>query len=73
MIDHQTDDHILVPKLLTRCLFIYLFILVPEGLHDRSPIFLGSTEDVQDVLQVSYIDKLLDRYLEQDIVRARDS
>ena len=61
-----TEDHILVPKLLTRCLYIYIYIsiciLVPEGLHDRSPIFLGSTEDVQDVLQVSYIvDRLLDR------------
>ena len=24
---------------------IYICILVPEGLHDRSPISLGSTED----------------------------
>jgi len=26
--------------------------IVPKGLHERSPIFLGSSEDVQDVLNV---------------------
>lgn len=26
--------------------------IVPENIHQRSPIFLGSEEDVQDVLNV---------------------
>jgi fructose-1,6-bisphosphatase I len=26
--------------------------IMPKGLHERSPIFLGSSEDVQDVLNV---------------------
>jgi len=26
--------------------------IVPENIHQRSPIFLGSREDVEDVLQL---------------------